>query len=226
MSKAYRAVHSLQMQKIATEYLDMSTATAALEKNAKEYHERCELPFVDNREPVQAEAADEPIQTAPSVGLWDILTEDFDEDDEEDSEWEVSDEDTDDEYYEYCEGSDSDSEMEALAEVSNIELAKPLERTKHAGDAQPQVLTKMPEHKTASIGATKPPTSIFKDQAMHDRITAALRNMSFPPDEPEEAPLARVETHIDHPKMDTTAYSADEPEDATWANPHRAPEDG
>lgn len=214
MSKAYRAVHSLQMQKIATEYLDMSTATAALEKNAKEYHERCELPFVDNREPVQAEAADEPIQTAPSVGLWDILTEDFDEDDEEDSEWEESDEDTDDEYYEYCEGSDSDSEMEALAEVSNIELAKPLERTKHAGDAQPQVLTKMPEHKTASIGATKPPTSIFKDQAMHDRITAALRNMSFPPDEPEEAPLARVETHIDHPKMDTTAYSADEPEDA------------
>ncbi|KAJ5535536.1 hypothetical protein N7527_001790 [Penicillium freii] len=48
------------MQKIATEYLDMSTATAALEKNAKEYHERCELPFVDNRETVQAEAADEP----------------------------------------------------------------------------------------------------------------------------------------------------------------------
>ncbi|CAI7662958.1 unnamed protein product [Penicillium bialowiezense] len=241
VSQAYRAVHSLHMQKTATEYLDMGTATAALEKNAKEYHERCELSSVDDNEPAEAETADEPVPTAPSVGLMDILTEDFGEDDEEDSEWEESDEDTDDEYYEYCEGSDSDSEMEELAELSKIELAKPLERAKQAGDAQTKVLTKIPERQTTAIGATNPPISIFKDQAMHDRITAALRNMSLPPDEPEEttlekvethidspktdstacpteepeqAPLVQVETHIDHPKMDTTAYSTDEPEEA------------
>ena len=219
VSQAYRAVHSLHMQKIATEYLDTNTATAALEKNAKEYHERCELSSADKNEPMEASAAEEPAQAVPSLGLMDILTEEFDEDDEEeDEEWEESDEETDedDEYYEYCEGSDSDSEMEALAEISESEQKNPLEGRQQAGEAPTKNFTKIPEHQTTAKD-TPPPISIFKDQAMHDRITAALQNLSFTQAEPEDAPLARVETHVDCPQTDSTACSADEPEEAPLA---------
>ncbi|CAG8416618.1 unnamed protein product [Penicillium salamii] len=194
VSQAYRAVHSLHMQKIASAYLDSGAATAALETKAKEYRDASS----DNDiHPVEAVKEETP--QAPSAGLVDLLNGDFEDDEEEDSEWEESDEETDDEYYEYCEGSDSDSnsDLEELARTSRIDLSQPFQQK--SSDEQAREPTDAPQTQTTITKEETPPTpvSITQDQAMHDRITAALQNLTLPSEEPEDVPLTRVETYID-----------------------------
>ncbi|CAG7957250.1 unnamed protein product [Penicillium salamii] len=215
VSQAYRAVHSLHMQKIASAYLDSGAAVAALETKAKEYRDAS-----SNNDTHSVEAVEEETPQVPGAGLVDLLNGDFEDDEEEDSEWEESDEETDDEYYEYCEGSDSDSnsDLEELARTSRIDLSQPIQQNEMSNDAQAREPTYAPKTQTTiAKEETPPPVSIIQDQAMHDRITAALQNLTLPSEEPEDVPLTRVETYID-PSMTTCTMS---PTHET----HREPED-
>jgi hypothetical protein len=265
VSQAYRAVHSLHMQKLASSYLDMGAATAALQIKATEYRESREvspdrktahLPAAGNTilnanfgedeedadwkeaggaerheryeysegsdadsESESEELANTPrievsrpheetMNTVPGVALENILDGDF-EGDEEDSDWEESEEDSDDERYEYSEGSDIDSEDE-IAETPTIEEPHQPIPEKSSTAVEPPIKVNNATNNPVSITEkqTPPPTtiSIFKDQAMHDRITAALQSLSLPSNE-EEIPLARVETQID--------TSSNEPEESS-----------
>ena len=192
VSQAYRAVHSLHMQKIATAYLDLGAATAALETKAKEYRDAT----ADNDATPGVELAEDQTEQASGTGLVDLLNGDFDDDEEEDSDWEESEEETDDEYYEYSEGSESDSELEEIARGPQINTAQAPEESRGSSDEKARA-SNATTIQTATTKEDTPPASITQDQAMHDRITAALQNLSLPSDEPEDIPLSRVETHID-----------------------------
>lgn len=212
VSQAYRAVHSLHMQTIASKYLEMGAATAALESKAIEYREGRGLSSADENHTVEVETADEAITNTPSFGLEDLLNGDFEDDDEEDSNWEESGKETDDEYYEYSEGSDSDSELDEMAKVPRTEQALlPLAENKQVDDQPllgPNNATEIQKPITKDT-IPPPPASIIQDQATHDKITAALRRLSLPCNEPEEIPLARVETHIDRPMTKSSAAPLD-----------------
>ncbi|KAJ5746947.1 uncharacterized protein N7511_008643 [Penicillium nucicola] len=219
VSQAYRAVHSLHMQKMASTYLDMSTATAALESKAMEYRESRTLSSADENKAFGIETKDETTHV-PDIRLEDLLNEDFDEeDDDEDSNWEESEEDTDDEYYEYCSGSDLDSELEELAMAPRIEVT---EVTSLVEEDQPSYEQPSLERNTiitqepvATETPTPTPISFIKDQAMHDRITAALQSLSIPNHEPNEIPLAKVETQIDNTANQSTPPTDDANSEAT-----------
>lgn len=235
VSQAYRAVHSLKMQHMASSCLDLEVATATLDNKAKEYFQGPELLSpVPDAKPCEAgpetEINTEIDENEVRVGLEDLLTADFeDEDEEEDSDWsEESDSDEDDDYYEYCSGSEAEldlDELEAVARTSKFQNAqsalqaeieekqnaiieeKVLEANDIIANQQQDPVTTtttstmpmgipMPIPEIEPETPTPPPVSIIQDQAMHDRITAALRTIPLPchESELEEIPLARIET--------------------------------
>jgi hypothetical protein len=189
------------------------------------------------------------------VGLEDLLTGDFeDEDEEEDSDWsDESDSDEDDEYYEYCSGSEAEldlDELEAVARTSTFQNAQnalqaEIEEKKNAiieervleandiiANQQPVPTTttttmpmamSIPENENET--PSPPPVSIIQDQAMHDRISAALRTIPLPchESELEEIPLARMETHTvplarvqtRRPETNSTVSPTDDTSEAT-----------
>ncbi|KAJ5966275.1 hypothetical protein N7481_012989 [Penicillium waksmanii] len=266
VSQAYRAVHSLNMQNMASSCLDPEVATATLDNKAKEYSQGPELrsPVYDAN-PCKPEPGTE-IHTETDEnevrgGLEEFLTADFeDEDEEEDSDWsDESDSDEDDEYYEYCSGSEAEldmDELEAVARTSTFQSAQNAlqaeieekknaiieERVLEANDIianqqeepptptttttttmpVPMAMT-IPENENES--PSPPPVSIIQDQAMHDRISAALRTIPLPchESELEEIPLARMETHTvplarvqtHRPETNSTVSPTDDTSEAT-----------
>lgn len=191
---------------MASSYMDLGAATAALENKAVEYREGLGSSSAGDT-PVGIETVDEQ-KSAPTAGLESLLDGDFeDEDEEEDSDWVSSEEDTDDEYYEYNEGSDSDCDS-ALEELA----ASPKNVNVNVFGEDKPVDTKSPFARNSATESQKPvevqtpsppPISITQDKAMHDRITAALQTLSLPCHAPEEVPLTRVETNIDCPPTNT-----------------------
>ncbi|CAI7579572.1 unnamed protein product, partial [Penicillium pancosmium] len=264
VSQAYRAVHSLNMQNVASSCLDLEVATATLDNKAKEYSQCPELlSSVHDAKPCEPEPETE-IHTETDenevrVGLEDLLTGDFeDEDEEEDSDWsDESDSDEDDEYYEYCSGSEAEldlDELEAVARTSTFQNAQNAlqaeieekknaiieERVLEANDiianqqSEPTTTTttttttmpmamSIPENENET--PSPPPVSIIQDQAMHDRISAALRTIPLPchESELEEIPLSRMETHTvplarvqtRRPETNSTVSPTDDTSEAT-----------
>lgn len=231
VSQAYRAVHSLHMQSMASSCLDMEIAAETLENKAIEYRRSREL--LPAHEPSKVETAIETTSGKDNAGtgLKGLLTGDYEEDEEEDSDWEESEEETDDEYYEYCEGSDAESEtdeqereLEVIVESPNsqstLRIREP-KMTENITHTAPDVNDTSENHEREweqkhmaqyeSPSPSPPPVSIIQDQEMHDRITAALRTLPLPchESELEEIPLARVVTHVDRPM----AYSTESPTD-------------
>ncbi|KAJ5754532.1 hypothetical protein N7533_004075 [Penicillium manginii] len=235
VSQAYRAVHSLNMQNMASSCLDLEVATATLDNKAKEYSQGPELlsPVDDAKtcEPeIETDSHTQTDENEVRLGLQDLLTGNFeDEDEEEDSDWsDESDSDEDDEYYEYCSGSEAEldlDELEAVARTSTFQnaqnaLQSELEEKKNAIieervlEANDIIANQQQEPVSTTTTTTMPmsspfpanepetpsppPVSIIQDQAMHDRITAALRTIPLPchESELEEIPLqlARIET--------------------------------
>lgn len=207
VSQAYRAVHSLHVQKKALDFWDLNTATAELRKHALKERETCNVETIEHAKVI--ETPELPVndqQEEPQHGtLADLINGDFEDDEEEDSDWEESEEETDDEYYEYCEGSDADSELEALGTVAEVEhdektITKPQSIQSEEKSDAPEKNEKE-ETKDASLPPTVP---ILQDQAMHDRITAALQHMNFsqadpePKPEPETVVLEPIQTQSDH----------------------------
>lgn len=216
VSQAYRAVHSLNMQNTASSLLDLQVATATLDDKAKEY---CP--------PSKISHAGEIVRDTVAAGLGELLTGDYDdEDEEEDSDWEESEEDTEDEYYEYCSGSDAeldDDELEAVARTTSFQQTVSTEKNpdphpnsnsnpKTSIKEENSIKIKIESEKEEPISKddndtpSPPPVSIIQDQAMHDRITAALRTLPLPchESELEEIPLQRVMTHVPRPQTQST----------------------
>lgn len=229
VSQAYRAVHSLHMQSMASSCLDMEIATETLENKAIEYRRSREMLPANEPNPSKVETVAETKGDNASAGLEALLTGDYEENEEEDSDWEESEEETDDEYYEYCEGSDAESEMdeyerEEIMESPNsqstlrIQDPKMTENITHTApegndtrENQEQQQEQKHFAKDDSPSPSPPPVSIVQDQEMHDRITAALRTLPLPchESELEEIPLERV-THIDRPMTHSTESPTDD----------------
>lgn len=199
VSHAYRAVHSLHMQKKALEFCDLSTATADLQRNAIKFRETRDLDPVHNTHDETASPSPDETEENPRRNtLADLINGNFEDDEEdEDSDWDESEEETDDEYYEYCEGSDAESELdglEAIAEaeqeaVEDVSAKVSPELDENAEPAEP-----CEKKNTSETSASPPPVPILQDQAMHDRITAALQKLSLPCEEVEPASSEPVES--------------------------------
>lgn len=254
VSQAYRAVHSLNMQNMASSCLDLEVAIATLDNKAKEYRQIPELsPPTHDAKPAEPELelTTETTEDHTGAGLKDILTGNFeDEDSEEDSDWDESESETDDEYYEYCSGSDAEldeDELEAVARTSTLQQIQQTQSlpqsTKTPIKEEKELEEENSAERTGAIQEEReegeeestlkedsdtpspPPVSIIQDQAMHDRITAALRTIPLPchESELEEIPLARVEeppltrvlTHVPRPQTRSTVSPDDTQSEAT-----------
>ncbi|KAJ5223777.1 hypothetical protein N7468_008319 [Penicillium chermesinum] len=226
VSQAYRAVHSLHMHKKASEYLDLDIATADLQRDAAKYREACNLESTAEPRPTEIanlpapENEDENEETSPRSALADLLNGNFEDEDEEDSDWEESEEETDDEYYEYCEGSDVESELGEMRVVTGPEGDEPPSENQHTLYELPDKVSISEKEQSNSAplppAPTPPTASILQDQAMRDRITAALENMSFASGEPEPTPSEQTRTQSAHSTVpSTTSSSQDTQSDAT-----------
>lgn len=202
--QAYRTVHSLHMQKVASSYCNIDVAAAALESKVAEYRKSqqdspCQQPTLDECVKHDSSALDQQIIPAPGNTLEDLMGSDL-EDDESDSDWEESDEESDDDYYEYYEGSEADSDLEdvmqedgeedleenAVEEVQSITTDRPALnlQTRNSED----ITTK-----TASL----PSSSILRDAKMNDSILAALQNLAI--GEPNQTPPAPAPAPVPAP---------------------------
>ncbi|KAJ5371087.1 uncharacterized protein N7496_007179 [Penicillium cataractarum] len=196
VSQAYRAVHSLHMQKMATSYLDQDTATASLRSKAMEYRETQELPPSGHTEVVaSAKDADED-QSEENVrrDIENFFSRDLEED-SDDSDWdESSEEDSDDEYYEYNEESEEeDEDIRGIRRTQRVRTIHevPEDDLPEMNQSPPINLTAPKNADTTDDAAFTPPIMSPEKQAAHDRITAALQRISAKFEDADPVPLAR-----------------------------------
>ncbi|KAJ5272342.1 hypothetical protein N7478_007467 [Penicillium angulare] len=229
-AQAYQAVHSLYIQRLSSSYWDLKVATSELESRAIDYREGRESLIPNNTHPCKVpppldhqekeNLAIDVNETIPpsDIGKEECYEEQEEEESEDDDDWEESEEETDDEYYEYYEGSDADSELEELATVDTHNIAT------HSSAKDPVEDHKIPHIVSTSERALPkdptPPstTSILQDQAMHDRITAALQQIFIPLEDPNQTSLERTETqttHTSHPPVYTITPPVTPPADDT-----------
>ncbi|KAJ5114159.1 hypothetical protein N7456_002693 [Penicillium angulare] len=214
-AQAYQAVHSLYIQKLSSSYWDLKVATSELESRAIDYREGRDFQLPNHIHPGKVltplgsqENDNLTVDANESTSLNNTGKEDYDEEEEEsedDDDWEESEEETDDEYYEYYEGSDADSELEALATLDTNNAAPHNAATGPSeGPEIHQILSTSEGAPLKDPSPPPPTTSIFQDQAMHDRITAALQQISIPLEDQNQAPIERTETQttkIAHPPV-------------------------
>lgn len=208
VSQAYRAVHSLHMQKMATWYLDQDTATASLQSKAMEYRETQELPPSDNTEAVaSAEDVDEDQREATvRRDIENFFSHDLEED-SDDSDWdESSEEDSDDEYYEYNEESEEeDEDLRGIRRTQRVRTIQevPEDDLPEMNQSPPINLTAPKNADTTDDAAFTPPIMSPEEQAAHDRITAALERISAKFEDADPVPVARVQTRTKIPLQQT-----------------------
>ncbi|KAF3385172.1 hypothetical protein F1880_002845 [Penicillium rolfsii] len=226
VSQAYRAVHSLHMQKLATRYLDQDTATASLQSKAMEYRETQELLSSE-----QTEAVTSPEDNTKSPSE-DPVRNDLDnffngelEDDSDDSDWdESSEEETDDEYYEYNEESEEEEEEDPrdLRRVHRVRTIHEVPEDDLPEISQsPPINLATPKHTDNSTddATFTPPIMSPEEQAAHDRITAALQRISAKFEDADPVPLTRVQTRTKFPMQHTPPHTDDSQSEATTIRP-------
>jgi hypothetical protein len=225
VSQAYRAVHTLHMQKMATWYLDQDKATASLQNKAMEYRETQESLLPAHTEAVTS-AADTTEKSSEDTVRKDIenfFNGDL-EDDSDDSDWdESSEEETDDEYYEYNE--ESEEEDKDLRDIRRVHRVRTIHEVPEddlpESSQSPPINLATPKHtdnKTDDATFT-PPIMSPEEQAAHDRITAALQRISAKFEDAEPVPLARVQTRTKFPLQQTPPQTDDSQSEATTIRP-------
>jgi hypothetical protein len=224
VSQAYRAVHSLHMQKMATWYLDQNMATASLQSKALEYRETQESHSAEHTEAVASAegTVEKQIEETVRQDIENFFSQDL-EDDSEDSDWsESSEEETDDEYYEYNEESEEeDDDLRGIRRVHRVRTIQELpEDDLPEMNQSPPIKPTTPKHvDEATHDATfTPPLMSPEEQAAHDRITAALQRISAKFEEAEPVPLARVQTRA-KPLQQTPPPTGDSHSEATTIRP-------
>jgi hypothetical protein len=225
VSQAYRAVHSLHMQKMATSYLDQDTATASLQSKAMEYRETQELLPSEHTEAVTSaeDTAESPSEDVVKNDIENFFNGDL-EDDSDDSDWdESSEEETDDEYYEYNE--ESEEEDEDLRDIRRVHRVRTIHEVPE--DHVPEISQSPPinlatpnhtDNRTDDATFT-PPIMSPEEQAAHDRITAALQRISAKFEDADPVPLARVQTRTKFPMQQTPPHTDDSQSEATTIRP-------
>lgn len=224
VSQAYRAVHSLHMQKMATWYLDQNMATASLQSKALEYRETQESQSAEHTEAVASAegTVEKQIEETVRQDIENFFSQDL-EDDSEDSDWsESSEEETDDEYYEYNEESEEeDDDLRGIRRVHRVRTIQELpEDDSPEMNQSPPIKPTTPKHvdEATHDAPFTPPLMSPEEQATHDRITAALQRISAKFEEAEPVPLARVQTRA-KPLQQTPAPTGDSQSEATTIRP-------
>lgn len=224
VSHAYRAVHSLHIQKMATWYLDQNMATASLQSKAMEYRETQGSLSADHNEAVASvdDTVEKQIEETVRQDIENFFSHDL-EDDSEDSDWrESSEEETDDEYYEYNEEpEEEDEDLRGVRRVHRVRTIQelPEDDLPEMNQSPPTSLTTPKDVEERIHDATfTPPLMSPEEQAAHDRITAALQRISAKFEEAEPVPLARVQTRA-KPLEQSPPPTGDSQSEATTIRP-------
>lgn len=228
--QAYRTVHSLHMQKVASSYCNIDVAAAALESKVAEYRKSqqispCQQPTLDECVNDDSSPLDQQIIPNPGNALEDLMGSDL-EDDESGSDWEESDEESDDDYYEYYEGSEAESDLDDIVQADGEEDLEDneVEEVQPVTIAHPILnLETRNSEDTTTKTQSLPSSSILRDTKMNDSILAALQNLGIgesnqTPPVPEPAPApASTETQIEPPNTASTVPLSDDTHSETTA---------
>ncbi|KAJ5159777.1 uncharacterized protein N7482_006781 [Penicillium canariense] len=230
VSQAYRAVHCLHMQNMATWYLDMDTAIASLQRKAMQYRETRESLSVHHSEASESinDVAKDQTEDAVGKDIENFFSGDF-EDDDEDSDWdESSEEETDDEYYEYNEESEEedDEELQGIRRLQRVSTIQevPEDDLPERNPTSPANNTTRNEYTATDEATFIPPLMSPEEQAAHDRITAALQRISAKFEDPDPAPLVRVQTRTKQAMQQTPPPTDDSQSEATTVLPESNPD--
>ncbi|OOQ88072.1 hypothetical protein PEBR_14823 [Penicillium brasilianum] len=220
VSQAYRAVHSLHMQKMATWYLDQDTATASLQSKAIEYRETQKLLPSGHAEVVASTEDIDEDQREDTVrkDIENFFSHDL-EDESDDSDWdESSEEDSDDEYFEYNEESEEeDEDIRGIRRMQRVRTIQelPEDDLPEMNQSPPINIAASKNADTTDDAAFTPPVMSPEEQAAHDRITAALQRISAKFEDADPVPLARVQTRTKIPLQHTPPPTDDSQSEAT-----------